>query len=455
MHGLINFLGTHWAALAVLSCALYALVRSLRFGASIGVALASILNISDNSAAALKDWYSMAYEDAAWRDNVFLGLVDKETGGGQQVMQSIKIGRTAGHGADVTQAIANASPESRRKFITPWGKSYAIENVDNTEIDVSGEDEGAIVELLGDAMEGCMRKVSEDLEFDCFGDGFGTRGVIASHTGAASPFTLTLSQASDTIKWNVGDIGVSSVANNSAALDTGSFLVTAIDTDAGTMTVTTANAWAGAANDAHFIFFAADKIAGSYATAQKVYGLKLWIPVTAPAPGIDSTGVDRSVDPNKLAGVRFDCRGLDPKQAVNALVTQICVNRSARPDAIFFNPVNYAAYEDSLQNQAVYVKTRGTGEAATAYYEGIKHMGPKGPVTVYSAPGCDTDRFYACTMSSWILRAPQNKAIRMAGRAGKDGLIDGYNGDYVQIRMKYAANLSCSFPGANGVGRLA
>jgi hypothetical protein len=58
-------------------------------------------------------------------------------------------------------------------------------------------------------------------------------------------------------------------------------------------------------------------------------------------------------------------------------------------------------------------------------------------------------------MTSWILRAPQNKAIRMAGRAGKDGLIDGYNGDYVQIRMKYAANLSCSFPGANGVGRLA
>jgi hypothetical protein len=452
MHALTTFLTNHWAALTVLTVAFYALVRSFRFGASVGLALASILNISDNSAAALKDWYSMAYEDAAWRDNVFLGLVNKETGGGQQVIQSIKIGRTAGHGADVTQAIANASPESRKKFITPWGKSYAIENVDNTEIDVSGEDEGAIVELLGDAMEGCMRKVSEDLEFDCFGDGFGTRGIIASHTGAG-PFVLTIGTV-DAIKWNVGDVGVSSAAANSAALDTGSFLVTAIDTDAGTLTVSTANAWAGGSNDTHFIFFAADKISGAYATAQKVYGLKLWIPLAAPT-GLDSTGVDRSVDPNKLAGVRFDCRGMDPKQAVNALVTQICINRSARPDAILMNPVNFAAYEDSLQNQAVYVKTRGTGEAATAYYEGIKHMGPKGPVTVYSAPGCDSDRFYACTMSTWILRAPQNKAIRMAGRAGKDGLIDGYNGDYVQIRMKYAANLSCSFPGANGVGRLA
>ena len=453
MTSLINFLHQHAAALTVLAVALFALWRSLRWGAAVGVALASILNISDNSAAALKDWYSMAYEDAAWRDNVFLGMVNKEAGGGQQVIQSIKIGRTAGHGADVTQAIANASPESRKKFITPWGKSYAIENVDNTEIDVSGEDEGAIVELLGDAMEGCMRKVSEDLEFDLFGDGFGSRGVIASHTGSG-PFVLTLSNTADTIKWQVGDIGVSSAAANSGSLDTGSFTVTAIDTDAGTLTVTTANSWAGGSNDTHFIFFAADKISGSYSVAQKVYGLKLWIPLTAPS-GTDSTGIDRSVDPNKRAGVRFDCRGMDPKQAVNALITQICINRSARPDAVFMNPVNYAAYEDSLQNQVVYVKNAGTGEAATTYYDGIRHIGPKGPVTIYAAPGCDTDRFYACTMSSWILRAPQNKAIRMAGRAGKDGLIDGYNGDYVQIRMKYSANLSCSFPGANGVGRLA
>jgi len=452
MHGLISFLTNHAGGLAFLALLLYVLRRSLVWGVQVGVALASILNISDNSAAALKDWYSMAYEDAAWRDNVFLGMVNKEAGGGQQVIQSIKVGRTAGHGADVTQAIANASPESRKKFITPYGKSFAIENVDNTEIDLSGEDEGAIVELLGDAMEGCMRKVSEDLEFDCFGDGFGSRGVIASHTGSG-PFVLTIGSV-DAIKWNVGDVGVSSVANNSSSLDTGSFTVTAIDTDAGTLTVSTANSWAGGSNDTHVIFFAADKISGSYATAQKVYGLKLWIPLTAPS-GTDSTGIDRSVDPNKLAGVRFDCRGMDPKQAVNALITQICINRSARPDAVFFNPVNYAAYEDSLQNQVQYVRNAGTGEAAGVYFEGIKHMGPKGPVTIYSAPGCDADRFYACTMSSWILRAPQNKAIRMAGRAGKDGLIDGYNGDYVQIRMKYAANLSCSFPGANGVGRLA
>lgn len=453
MHAFTSFLTQHGLALAILAIALYALRRSLTWGVRVGVALASILNISDNSAAALKDWYSMAYDDAAWRDNVFYGLVDKEASGGQQVIQSIKIGRTAGHGADVTQAIANASPESRRKFITPYGKSYAIENVDNTEIDLSGEDEGAIVELLGDAMEGCMRKVSEDLEFDCFGDGFGTRGVIASHTGAG-PFVLTIGTV-DAIKWNIGDIGVSSVAANSGSLDTGSFSVTAIDTDAGTLTVATTNAWAGGSNDTHFIFFAADKIAGSLSVAQKVYGLKLWIPLTAPGAGVDSTGIDRSADPNKLAGVRFDCRGMDPKQAVNALVTQICINRSARPDAIFFNPVNYAAYEDSLQNQVQYVRTAGSGGAAMTYFDGIKHMGPKGPLTVYSAPGCDADRFYACTMDSWALRAPQNKAIRMAGRAGKDGLIDGYNGDYVQIRMKYSANLSCSFPGANGVGRLA
>lgn len=414
----------------------------------------SILNISDTASAGLKDWYSAVYDDAAWRDNVMLGMVPKEAAYGQQITQSIKIGRTSGHGADIASAITNQSSESRKKFNTPWGKSYAVENVDNTEIDVSEEDDGAIVQLLGDAMEGCMRKVSEDLEFDLFGDGFGSRGVILSHTGGASPFVLTLSQQWDTIKWNVGDVGVSCSTVNGGALDTGSFTVTAVDTDAGTLTVTTTNAWAGTANDAHFIFFTADKIAGSLTTPLKVLGLKFWIPLVATS-GIDATGVDRGVDVNKLQGTRIDCRGMDPKQAVNALLTSICINRSANPKAVLASPFFYQAYEDSLQNQAVYDKQAGSGDAASTYFDGIRHMGPKGPVTIYSAPGCDADRFYAVDWTSMILRAPKNKAVKMAGRAGKDGLIDVGTADAVQIRMKYLANLSLSFPGANGVGRLA
>ncbi|HEY6875555.1 MAG TPA: hypothetical protein VI384_04275 [Candidatus Dormibacteraeota bacterium] len=446
---ILAFLAQHGYVLPIA----VALVALLRFRGHLGIAALalSILNISDNASAGLKDWYSMVYVDAAYRDNVFLGLVNKIEGYGQQIVQSIKIGRTAGHGADISQAITNQSQEARKKFITPWGVSYAVENVDNTEIDVSDSDDGAIVELLGDAGEGCMRKVSEDLEFDMFGDGFGTRGTIASNSGGG-PFVLTLAQQMDTIKWQVADIGVSAVANNSASLDTGSFTVTAIDTDAGTLTVTANGGWTPTNN--HVIFFTADKKAGSLTTALKVLGLKFWIPFTAPS-GVDATGIDRSVDPNKLAGVRIDQTGADPKQAINALLTRICINRSARPDAVFVNPTFYQAYEDSLQNQAVYVRNGGTGEAAVTYFEGIRHIGPRGPVTVYSAPGEDPTLIHACDMSTWLLRSPRNKPIKMAGRAGKDQLIDLATADGIQLRWKYLANLSCSFPGANGVAKVA
>jgi hypothetical protein len=448
-HTLLAFLAHHgWVIpLAV------ALVALARFRGRLGVAALalSILNISDNASAGLKDWYSMVYDDAAYRDNVFFGLVNKIEGYGQQLVQAIKIGRTAGHGADIASAITNQSSESRKKFITPWGISFAVENVDNTEIDVSDSDDGAIVELLGDAGEGCMRKVSEDLEYDMFGDGFGTRGSIGSNSGGG-PYVLTLAQRTDTIKWQVADVGVSAVANNSASLDTGSFTVTVVDTDAGTITVTANGGWTP--TNTHVIFYTADKKAGVLTTALKVLGLKLWIPLTAPS-GVDSTGIDRSVDPNKLAGVRIDARNADPKQAVNALLTRISINKQADPRVLMCNPEFYQAYEDSLQNQAVYVRGQGTGEAAVAYYEGIRHIGPKGPCTLYAAPGCDADRFYALDMRTWFLRSPRNKPIKMAGRAGKDQLIDLATADGVQLRWKYLANLSCSFPGANGVAQLA
>jgi hypothetical protein len=58
-------------------------------------------------------------------------------------------------------------------------------------------------------------------------------------------------------------------------------------------------------------------------------------------------------------------------------------------------------------------------------------------------------------MRTWFLRSPRNKPIKMAGRAGKDQLIDLATADGVQLRWKYLANLSCSFPGANGVAQLA
>jgi hypothetical protein len=338
----------------------------------------SILNISDNASAALHDWYSDVYEDAAYRDNVFLGLVKKEDGRGQQVKQAIKIARTAGHGADIASAITNQSSEGRKAFFTPWGKSYAVENVDNTEIDVSEGDDAAVVEILGDALEGCLRKCSEDLEHDLFGDGYGTRGTIGSHTGAG-PFVLTLSQATDTLNWQVGDIGVSSAANNSGSLDTGSFTVTAVDTDAGTLTVTANGGWAGGSNDTHVIFVTMDKISGSYATALKVLGLKAWLPLAAPTGGDNFGGVDRSVDPNKLAGVRVDARGMNVLQAINLLATKIGLNRSAKPNVVMVNPLTYALLQDELQNSVRYDKSEGkTPGGASVFFDGIKIEGPAG-----------------------------------------------------------------------------
>ena len=255
----------------------------------------SIFNVTDSVEPILKQFYSSVYEDLAYRDHALMGLVSKEHGSGEVVKQAMKYGNTAARGAAFSTAQANSSDSARVAFLITSAASYAVQQVSkNTDIELASDDAGSIVRLLTDAMEGAMRGVSDDLERDLFGDGFGTLAYIVSNTGTyvshhrrfghrgrtrSRPSTSTLNQVLLFRRLRI-------TARRSTP---GTALVTAVDRDAGTVTVTAVGGWTPTNTNA--LFNQADKPAS--ATPQKIAGLAAWLPLTAPT-NTAFFGVDRS-----------------------------------------------------------------------------------------------------------------------------------------------------------------
>jgi hypothetical protein len=409
--------------------------------------------ITDNDAAAMRDLLAEDYLDDTFLRNNFLNWVPKEgsNDGGKQVQQVLKTGATTQHGANDVAGLAGVSGAGpqRQAFFTPWIASYGFAQVPMTDIILSQSRDTSVVELLVDAVRDARKSCARDLEKAAAGDGFGTITTISATTGSG-PYTLTANQVSDTIPINLNDTYVTSAANNSASLDTGSIQVTAVDRDAGTFTVTASGGWTPTVG--HFVFNTLDKIAGSLTTPYKIFGLNAWIPSAftgttrnaVPALG----GVTRTADPQNLAGVWGLGSARAIRASVNSIIAKIMPKADANPDALWMSPNTLMALKNELNNQFRYVDMTDDVEVNA---EAIQFDTVNGKAKAMESFGIPDNLIYVLTRDTWKLRSPVGmELVQAATNNGKD-FVDSYNSVQAQIRQMSLCNLSCSFPGANGV----
>lgn len=412
----------------------------------------SINNVlSTQAVEALNDHLDEDYFDIVQRNNPLQAMFEDETHGGLDIQTTIGVSQGDATGADVDTVIANADDVTRGAFKTPWAEGMAVGQVRNTDIDLMGDNENAVVDALRDATTKKMRALATRIERHFAGDGFGTLFKILSHTGGASPYVLTVTRPSDLAAVYVGMKLVSSVAVNSGALDTGTALVTAINRDLGTVTVSTADAWDGTANDAHFMFSKYDKKAGSLTKPICGLGLDFWIPLTAPAS--DETaicGMDRRTDVQSFAGARIDGRGKNLYQQIMNMLARLSINGEAMPDRVAVNSISgWADLNNSAPPNALTKEPNG-GEFEYGF-DVVSFQGPTGKVKVYPCWAIREDRVYVLTRNTWKLHKPKAQLIYTDSRAGKNGLIDSGTSSAVQFRKKAIYAITCSYPGANGV----
>jgi hypothetical protein len=189
---------------------------------------------------------------------------------------------------------------------------------------------------------------------------------------------------------------------------------------------------------------------GSTSTSSylKVSGLGAWLPKVAPAPGDSFWNVDRSADPTRLAGVRYDGASQSIEEALidgSSLVAR----EGGQPDMCFMSFASYAALEKSLGAKVQYVDVKH--EEADIAFAGIRVHAPYGPITVIPDRSCPANTAYLLQMDTWKLRS-LGKAphILTYGLEGLEGLRVG-TADALEIRIGYYANLVCNAPGWNCV----
>ena len=170
--------------------------------------------------------------------------------------------------------------------------------------------------------------------------------------------------------------------------------------------------------------------------------------MSSPTAGQLFWGVDRSADPTRLGGVRFN--GLS-ETIEEALIdaAALVAREGGQPDMCFMSFASYAALEKALGAKVQYVDVKH--EEADIAFAGIRIHAPYGPITVIPDRNCPAQTAYLLQLDVWKLRtlgkAPH---ILTYGLEGLEALRVS-NADAMELRIGYYGNLTCSAPGWNCV----
>jgi hypothetical protein len=422
-----------------------------------------------NQVAALKELYTGDdfMKDLVYKKNALLALIpkDESPGGfaGKYIPVPIVFGTPQGRSATFSNAQGNQTAPLVSSFFVYRTSNYVLATITNELLEATKDDAGAFVDEAKLVMDTSFRTISNDLAHDLFGDGSGSRGTYGLASGSISTGVITLDKAAQVVQFEVGMTLVSySVSGTTATQSTSAALgyVIAVNRTAGTVTVSASQGGsAGTPTNWSTSFpylavqgdvnFASGGLAAG--ASLKVAGLGAWLPLVAPSSGDSFWGVNRSVDPTRLGGVRFDGSAESIEEALIDAAA-LCAREGGQPDMCFMSFASYAALEKALGSKVQYVDAKH--DEAEIAFQGIRINAPSGQITCIPDRSCPAQTAYLLQLDTWKLRS-LGKAphVLTYGMEGLEGLRVG-NADALEIRIGYYANLVCKAPGWNAVVQL-
>jgi len=244
---------------------------------------------------------------------------------------------------------------------------------------------------------------------------------------------------------------VASTANDTAILRGSAtptpMVVTVVDRDAGTITVD-ANTDSAATGDS--LHLAGDRQVAAITTfAQRlnIVGLNAWNPVTAPTSGDSFFGVDRSIDPTRLAGLRLDISALTPEEGLITALHRLA-REGGKPSHIFMNFNDskniHLALGSKVQTEYMSVGDIGFGS--------IRMTGPKGDVRIIADQNAPAAYARILTLDTWELKHLGdlfNFIDQDGSRLSRVAADDAFEG-----RINFYGNVVCYAPHKNMVATL-
>lgn len=425
--------------------------------------------------ATLKELYSddaWVMKDLVFDKNPHLAIVPKdetEMGMGGKtfpvpVMYDVGAGRSAALGTAQTYQTAPQTVEFQCTRVS----NYSVATLTNDFLRASAANVGAFMPGAELNVKSAFRNISNDLAHDLYGDGSGVRGTYGLGSGSISTGVITLDNLGMVYQFGVGMALVSySVSGYTPTQSTGANLgyVIAVDTGLGTVTVSatqggaagTPTNWSSSfpylaqAGDVNFVSNGLNS-----ANMLKIAGMGAWLPSAAPGGSDNFFGVNRSVSPTKLAGLRFNGANESIQDALIDAVNQLAANSSEAgdPDYIFMNPVSYQTLVKQLTSQANYVNVKH--DEIDISFKALVLPTANGEIAILQDRNCPSQTAYICTLKTWKLRSLGKVPQFLTFPGFYDQLGFPVPGsDAVELRVGYYAQLTCNAPGANAVVTLA
>lgn len=404
---------------------------------------------------ALKEYYTdEAVEMMVYKSNPFLAVVPKsEEFFGRNLPIPIIYGNPQGRSRNFARAQTRGQILNSlvTQFTLTRVSDYGVATIQNEVMEASKSNMGAFLEAATVEIDGIINSLTRSLAIAQFKSGYGDIGTI----GSFSTTTITLSVAEDVTNFEIGqELDLSSSLNAATLRAYGTsgngLIVTGVNRSTGVLTfgfnVNDATNGIPTIANGDTIFVRGDRDNSASPTLGKIAGLAGWLPFTAPT-STAFFGVDRSVDPVRLAGLRIDGSASPIEEAGVEGAVQVAREGGA-PDHWFMNFSKYSQLEKALGSKVQYVDLK-VGEIA---FRGIRINGPKGEIKVVPDQNCPLNLSYMLQLDTWkhyslgkSVRVLDTDGLQMLRQAASDG---------VEVRYGYYANLSCRAPGFNAVIKL-
>lgn len=419
-----------------------------------GALMGGIGFLSTNTDALLRNYMEDTYAITLVQDRPFFDRITKKSGvGGDGVKIPINIGYGGGQGGDFVTALANAQAGGavRTSFLCEPAKAFGVNTVQNSEVPFTETADSAI-DMLTDNTRGAMELAAQNYTAIMFSDGFGTLATIATATNTSgSLWTLTFSDPSASMKFNLNNILVSKALPASAALDTGTGKVTGLNQIASQIQVDV-GATGMVPTVGHVLGLQGQMLGQT--TVSTFPGIFGWVPpITARTAGVIGDtflGVPRLINSSGVAvgGWAIDGRNLPIAPTVNKQAGLMANLKNSKPDTLLMNPTTGAKLGIELDTKVRYDLPSET--FANVFFSGFEMMTPAGRVEVLLEPACPSDKWILTKSKSWIYGYP-DRPFRPTSLKG-NMMVESYTDNVTRFAVTCAGYFYTTNCAATAVG---
>lgn len=426
------------------------------------MAIAPVYANSSNQIAALKELYvddKDYMKNIVYAKNPWLAMVPKNESpdgfAGKYIPVPLEYGNPQGRAHQFANAQNQQTASDVVSYFVYAVQDYQLVTITNLLMEQTKSNAGAFVDEASRTLDNGFRNLSNNMAFELFYGGTASRGQISSAgvTLVGTTLSFVLSNAQQVVQFEVGMSLQNTLTDGGAAQSSGGAVdvaqVTSVNRGTGAIVATVIQGSGTSYAAGNYLQVYGDIGTAGASTIAGMLGLSgmmAWVPSTDPISTDNFWGVNRSADPTRLGGLRYNASSQSISEGLTSALA-FANREGAAVDLIIIDFVSYSTLINELGAKVQYVMLEH--DEVEVAFEAIHFHSAYGKVPVLADRSCQPQTAWCLTTDTWKLRtlgkAPH---ILTYGMEGLEGLRVG-NADALEIRIAYYGNLICSAPGYN------